>query len=81
MVSYTAALSGTNVGYFDKTSTGTISNGAKDYTTSAMIQIGGNYAENTYYFPGQIGPVLFYNRQLTSTEIGQAYDYFSPSYK
>jgi hypothetical protein len=81
MVSYTAALSGTNVGYFDKTSTGTISNGAKDYTTSAMIQIGGNYAENTYYFPGQIGPVLFYNRQLNSTEIGQVYDYFSPSYK
>jgi len=81
MVSYTAALSGTNVGYFDKTSTGTISNGAKDYTTSGLIQIGGNYAENGYYFTGQIGPVLFYNRQLSGTEIGQVYDYFSPSYK
>jgi hypothetical protein len=82
MASYTAALSGTNVGYFDKTSTGTISNGAKDYTTSALIQVGGNYAENNYYFAGgQIGPVLFYNRQLSGTEIGQVYDYFSPSYK
>lgn len=81
MASYTAKLSGTNVGYFDKTSTGTISNGAKDYTTSALIQVGGNYAENSYYFTGQIGPVLFYNRQLTGTEIGQIYDYFSPSYK
>jgi hypothetical protein len=82
MASYTAKLNGTNVGYFDKTSTGTIANGAKNYTTSALIQVGGNYAENTYYFNGgQIGPVLFYNRQLSSTEIGQVYDYFSPSYK
>jgi len=81
MVSYTAALNGTNVGYFDKTSTGTISNGAKDYTTGALITVGGNFRENSYYFGGQIGPVLFYNRQLSSTEIGQVYDYFSPSYK
>lgn len=81
MVSYTAATNGTNVGYFDKTSAGTISNGAKTYTTGALLQIGGNYAENAYYFPGQIGPVLFYNTQLTSTQIGQVYDYFSPTYK
>ena len=81
MVSYTAALNGTNVGYFDKTSTGTISNGSKDYTTSALITVGGNFRENQYYFGGQIGPVLFYNRQLSGTEIGQVYDYFSPSYK
>ena len=81
MVSYTAATNGTNVGYFDKTSAGTISNGAKTYTTGGLLQIGGNYAENTTYFPGQIGPVLFYNTQLTSTQIGQIYDYFSPTYK
>ncbi len=81
MVSYTAATNGTNVGYFDKTSAGTISNGAKTYTTGGLLQIGGNYPENTYYFPGQIGPVLFYNTQLTSTQIGQVYDYFSPTYK
>ena len=81
MVSYTGALNGTNVGYFDKTAAGTIANGAKTYTTGGLLQIGGNYAENTYYFPGQIGPVLFYNTQLTATQIGQVYDYFSPTYK
>jgi hypothetical protein len=79
MVSYT--IGSTNVGYFDKTSVGSISNGAKTYTTGGLLQIGGNYAENTTYFPGQIGPVLFYNTQLTSTQIGQVYDYFSPTYK
>jgi hypothetical protein len=81
MVSYTAATNGTNVGYIDKTAAGSISNGAKTYTTGGLLQVGGNYAENNYYFPGQIGPVLFYNTQLTSTQIGQVYDYFSPTYK
>ena len=81
MVAYTAKLNGTNVGYIDGSSVGTISNGAKDYTTSAMIQIGGNYAENNYYFTGQIGPVLFYNRQLAGSEITQIYNHFSPTYK
>jgi hypothetical protein len=81
MISYTAALNGTNVGYTDTTARGTISNGSKDYTTSALIQIGGGYGDNQYYFPGQIGPVLFYNTQLDSTKITQVYDYFSPSYK
>jgi hypothetical protein len=79
MISYT--VNTTNVGYLDKTSQGTISNGGKTYTTGGLLQIGGNYAENTYYFPGQIGPVLFYNTQLTSTQVGQVYDYFSPTYK
>jgi hypothetical protein len=81
MVSYTAALNGTNVGYLDKTSQGTISNGSLNYTTSGLISIGRNAAESLYPFTGQMGPVLFYNRQLTGTEIGQVYDYFSPTYK
>ena len=81
MISYTAALNGTNVAYTDKTSRGTISNGAKDYTTSALIQIGGGYGDNNYYFNGQLGPVLFYNTQLDSTKIGQIYDYFQPTYR
>ncbi len=81
MVSYTAALNGTNVGYLDKTSQGTISNGSKDYTTSGLITVGYNFRETAYPFTGQIGPVLFYNTQLTSTQIGQVYDYFSPTYK
>lgn len=81
MVSYTAKLNGTNVWYLDKTSKGTGSNGSATYTTSGLVSVGGNFKENNYYFGGQIGPVLFYNRQLSSTEIGQVYDYFSPTYK
>ncbi len=81
MVSYTAALNGTNVFYLDKTSRGSKSNGSLDYTTSGLITVGGNFRENNYYFNGQLGPVLFYNRQLNSTEIGQVYDYFQPTYR
>ena len=79
MISYTAKLNGTNVGYIDKTASGTISNGSLDYQTFAAIQIGGE--QNAYTLTSHLGPVLFYNRQLTSTEIGQVYDYFSPTYK
>ena len=81
MLSYTAKLNGTNVAYLDKTSQGTVSNGSKTYTTSGLVTIGGNFREANYYFGGQMGPVLFYNRQLSGTEIGQVYDYFSPTYK
>ncbi len=81
MISYTAKADGTNVAYTDTTSRGTVSNGSQTYTTSGLIQIGGNYIENGYYFNGQIGPVLFYNKQLSAAEITQIYDYFSPTYK
>jgi hypothetical protein len=81
MVSYTAALNGTNVFYLDKTSRGSKANGSLDYTTSGLITVGYNFRETAYPFTGQMGPVLFYNRQLTGTEIGQVYDYFSPTYK
>lgn len=79
MLSYTAALNGTNVGYIDKTATGTISNGTLDYQTFAPINVAGEMSN--YTLTSHLGPVLFYNRQLGSTEIGQVYDYFSPSYK
>ena len=81
MISYTAALNGTNVMYMDSTSRGTTSNGSKDYTTSGLIQVGGGYGDNNYYFNGQLGPVLFYNTQLNSTNITNIYNYFSPTYK
>jgi hypothetical protein len=79
MISYTAALNGTNVGYIDKTATGTIANGALDYQTFAAINVAGEMSN--YTLTSHLGPVIFYNRQLSSTEIGQVYDYFSPSYK
>jgi hypothetical protein len=81
MVSYTAALNGTNVFYLDKTSRGSKSNGSLDYTTSGLVTIGYNFRETAYPFTGQIGPVLFYNRQLNASEIGQIYDYFQPTYR
>ncbi len=47
----------------------------------SLIQIGGQFAEGGNYFNGQMGPVLFYNTQLGSTDITKIYDYFSPTYK
>ena len=80
-VGYTATQSGTNTFYFDNTSVGTASNGALTYTTSGQIMIGGNQYESAYFYTGQIGPVLFYNTQLTGTNMGNIYSHFSPTYK
>ena len=62
-------LNGNSVG------TGTVS--AFAATTSYPIKIGA--ADN--YAKCQLGPTLFYNRVLTSTEISQVYNYFQPTYK
>ena len=80
-VGYTASQNGTNVFYFDNSSVGTISNGALTYTTSAQIMIGGNQPEASYFYTGQLGPVLFYNTQLSGTKMGEIYSHFSPTYK
>jgi hypothetical protein len=80
-VGYTAAQSGTNVFYLDNTTQGTVSNGALTYTTSAQIMIGGNQVEGLYFYTGQLGPVLFYNTQLSGTKMGEIYSHFSPTYK
>ena len=80
-VGYTAAQSGTNVFYLDNSSIGTVSNGALTYTTSGQIMIGGNQSEAAYFYTGQLGPVLFYNTQLNSTNMGNIYSHFSPTYK
>jgi hypothetical protein len=80
-VGYTAATNGTNVFYLDNSSIGTASNGSTTYTTSAQIMIGGNQVEGSYFYTGQLGPVLFYNTQLNSTNMGNIYNYFSPTYK
>jgi hypothetical protein len=80
-VGYTAAANGTNVFYLDNSSIGTASNGSTTYTTSAQIMIGGNQVEGAYFYTGQLGPVLFYNTQLNSTNMGNIYNHFSPTYK
>jgi hypothetical protein len=77
-----SAAAGSTI-YFDTTNMGQQSLTAFAATSSYNIFIGNNgtdvgITQNGAY---QQGPALFYNRVLTSTEITQVYDYFSPSYK
>jgi hypothetical protein len=62
-------LNGSSVG------TGTIS--AFSATTAYPVKIGA--ADN--YAKCQLGPTLFYNRVLSSTEITQVYNHFQPTYR
>ena len=47
-------------------------------TNTANIILGARQADGQSY---QQGPALFFNRALSSTEITQVYNYFSPTYK
>jgi hypothetical protein len=62
-------LNGSSVG------TGTVTAFAATSTYPIKLGAADNYAKC------QIGPALFYNRVLTSTEISQVYNYFQPTYK
>lgn len=77
MVGFTISAAAGITYYLDKTSQGTGTVSAFNATTSYEVRIG---ADDNYY-SGHLGPVLFYNKVLTSTEVGQVYDYFSPTYK
>lgn len=68
--------------YVDKTSVGTLTASAtiSAPTSTDYIIVGANDGL-TSFWNGQVGPVLFYNRIQNSTEVGQVYDYFSPTYK
>jgi hypothetical protein len=77
-----SAAAGSNL-YLDTTDLGNTALSAFAATSSYNIYVGNNgtnfgYTQNGAY---QQGPALFYNRVLTSTEITQVYDYFSPTYK
>jgi len=63
--------------YFDTTNLGNASLTAFAATSSYNIYLG-NKGQSAAY---QQGPALFYNKVLTSTEITQVYNYFSPTYK
>jgi hypothetical protein len=71
-----SAAAGSTI-YFDTTNLGNQSLSAFTATSSYNVFVGNNGQTGTY----QQGPALFYNRVLTSTEITQVYNYFSPSYK
>lgn len=62
-------LNGSSVG------TGTVSAFAATSTYPIKIGAADNYAKC------QLGPTLFYNRVLSSTEISQVYNYFQPTYR
>jgi hypothetical protein len=76
-VAVTVAANGNSIIYIDDSQGGTQSAGAFNATSSYNIYLG-NKGQSAAY---QQGPALFYNRALTSTEITQVYNYFSPTYK
>ena len=82
-VALTVSVAAGSTIYLDTTNLGNQSISAFAATSSYNIFVGNNgtnfgYTQNGAY---QQGPALFYNRVLTSTEITQVYNYFSPSYK
>jgi hypothetical protein len=76
-VAVTVAANGNSIIYIDDSQGGTQSAGTFNATSSYNIYLG-NKGQSAAY---QQGPALFYNRALTSTEITQVYNYFSPTYK
>jgi hypothetical protein len=62
-------LNGSSVG------TGTVTAFAATSTYPIKLGAADNYAKC------QLGPVLFYNKVLSSTEISQVYNYFQPTYR
>jgi hypothetical protein len=77
MVAVTVSAAAGIAYYLNGSSVGTGTVTAFAATTSYPIKIGA--ADN--YAKCQLGPTLFYNRVLTSTEISQVYNYFQPTYK
>ena len=81
MVSVAFQPSGTCTVFVDGTSVGTFTSAAFTAPASTNYLTIGTNTGRTLFYNGQIGPVLFYNRMLNSTEVQQVYNYFSPSYK
>ena len=63
--------------YLDGVSQGTGTMSAFNATSTYTVKIG---ADDNFY-GGHLGPVLYYDRVLTQTEITRAYNHFSPTYK
>jgi hypothetical protein len=77
MVGFTISAAAGIAYYLNGSSVGTGTMSAFAATTAYDIKLG--RADN--YANCQLGPVLFYNRVLTSTEITQVYNYFQPTYR
>jgi hypothetical protein len=77
MVGVTVSAAAGIAYYLNNNSVGTGTVSAFSATTAYDIKLG--RADN--YANCQLGPVLFYNRVLSSTEVTQVYNYFQPTYK
>jgi hypothetical protein len=77
MVSVTISAAAGITYYLNGASVGTGTVSAFAATTAYDVKLG--RADN--YAKCQLGPVLFYNRVLSSTEVDQVYDYFQPTYR
>jgi hypothetical protein len=80
MASYVVSASTGMILYFDTTAnnSGATTISTFPATNAATAIIGGGSSTYRTY---QQGPALFFNRALSSTEITQVYNYFSPTYK
>jgi hypothetical protein len=77
MVAVTVSAAAGITYYLNRSSVGTGTVSAFAATTSYDIKLG--RADN--YAKCQLGPVLFYNRVLSTAEVQQVYDYFQPTYR
>ena len=80
MASYVVSASTGMILYFDTTAVngGATTVSSFTATNAATLLLGHQSTLNRTY---QQGPALFFNRALSSTEISQVYNYFSPTYK
>lgn len=77
MVAVTVSAAAGIAYYLNGSSVGTGTMSAFTATSSYPVRIGGG--DN--FTKGQLGPTLFYNRVLSSTEIAQVYNHFQPTYR
>lgn len=77
MVAVTVSAAAGIAYYLNGSSVGTGTMSAFTATSAYPVRIGGG--DN--YTKGQLGPTLFYNRVLSSTEITQVYNHFQPTYR
>lgn len=77
LVGFTISAAAGIAYYLNGASVGTGTMTSFNANSSYDIKLG--RADN--YAKCQLGPVLFYNRVLTSTEVDQVYDHFQPTYR
>jgi len=77
LVGFTISAAAGITYYLNGVSVGTGTMSAFTATNTYDIKLG----RDDNYAKCHLGPVLFYNRVLSSTEVDQVYDYFQPTYR